>query len=194
MFPAGTSRGATISFNTTVTDDSVANGNRLITTTLTVSPPGQFITGENVTMTTLLVVDDESKQILSVQFLSSLKIVILIFISSPVPPVISVQPANSEIVIGGVASFTVVASGEGLTYQWMLGLQGSVPAPLVDGPGGISGANESTLVLSPPFTNVSSPTGLSLLVVVSNAVGSSASNTVTLLIGECTCWHGYIQT
>ena len=61
MFPAGTSPGATISFNTTVTDDSVANGNRLITTTLTVSPPGQFITGENVTMTTLLVVDDDSK-------------------------------------------------------------------------------------------------------------------------------------
>ena len=95
------------------------------------------------------------------------------------------QPINREIVIGGMASFTVIASGVGLTYQWLLGVPGSAPSPLTDSlQGGISGANESTLVLSPPFTTVMSSTEFFLIVVVSNPVGSVSSNAVSLFIGE----------
>jgi gliding motility-associated-like protein len=59
------------------------------------------------------------------------------------PPSIVTQPANQTVCAGGSASFTVMALGDGLTYQWRKGA-----VPLVNG-GNISGANTATLVINP---------------------------------------------
>ena len=67
-----------------------------------------------------------------------------------------------------MATFTVAASGEGLTYQWF-------------GPvGEIAGATTATLQIS----NVQSNDAGSYRVQVSNAGGSVNSNTITLAISK----------
>jgi gliding motility-associated-like protein/uncharacterized repeat protein (TIGR01451 family) len=58
-------------------------------------------------------------------------------------PVIITQPLDQTICAGDSASFTVVASGGGLSYQWRKGL-----IPLVNG-GNISGADSATLIINP---------------------------------------------
>jgi gliding motility-associated-like protein len=58
-------------------------------------------------------------------------------------PVITVQPADDAVCDGGPASFTVTATGTGLTYQWMRG-----GVALTDG-GNISGATSATLTINP---------------------------------------------
>lgn len=57
-------------------------------------------------------------------------------------PAITTQPANDTRCVGANASFSVVASGSGLTFQWRKGTTN-----LVNG-GNVSGANSSTLTLS----------------------------------------------
>lgn len=52
-------------------------------------------------------------------------------------PVISAQPANSTICAGSNTSFTIVASGTGLTYQWQASPNGCV-GPWTDVVGGTS--------------------------------------------------------
>jgi hypothetical protein len=58
-------------------------------------------------------------------------------------PVITTQPSNQTVCLGDEASFTVVATGTNLTYQWRIGI-----ADLVDG-GSISGATTATLTIDP---------------------------------------------
>lgn len=59
------------------------------------------------------------------------------------PPVIITEPSNQTACSGSSASFTVVATGTGLTYQWRKGI-----VNLVDG-GNISGATTATLTINP---------------------------------------------
>jgi len=65
--------------------------------------------------------------------------------STPVttPPSIDVQPSPVSVPVGGSASFNVVATGFGVTYQWH-----RFGTNLANG-GSISGATSSTLVISP---------------------------------------------
>ena len=58
-------------------------------------------------------------------------------------PVIITEPINQTGCTGDQVSFTVLATGSGLTYQWMKG-----NLNLVDG-GNISGANTATLTINP---------------------------------------------
>src|ERR1700722_19885256 len=63
------------------------------------------------------------------------------------PPAIITQPANQTVCAGSPASFTVTATGLGLTYQWRKG-----NAILLD-TGSISGATTATLTISPTTVN-----------------------------------------
>ncbi len=59
-----------------------------------------------------------------------------------VAPSISVQPVHDSTCVEGSASFSVVASGSGLSYQWRKGA-----TQLMNG-GNISGANSATLLIN----------------------------------------------
>lgn len=58
-------------------------------------------------------------------------------------PEILTEPADQTVCLGDSVSFSVIASGTGLTYQWRRG-----NVDLIDG-GNISGANSSALVIDP---------------------------------------------
>lgn len=74
------------------------------------------------------------------------------------------QPMNQIVCVGDSASFTVIATGSGLTYQWYNGL-----IPLVNG-GNISGADSATLIINPVgFSDTSSYYN----VVISGSCGSN---------------------
>lgn len=84
-------------------------------------------------------------------------------------PVVLTQPANQTVTVGGSASFSVTASGNGtLTYQWYRNL---VLIP---------GATASTLSL----TNIQLSQAGSYTVVVSNGGGSTTSNAATLTVNN----------
>lgn len=123
--------------------------------------------------------------------------------------VITTQPADQVVCPSGSATFSVVATGTNLTYQWRKGL-----VNLVDG-GNISGATTDTLVINPVGLTDYAPnynvvvTGLCLPAVMSNdaelidgvtaALASSNSpvcqdSTITLttptIIGATYNWTG----
>ena len=56
-------------------------------------------------------------------------------------PRIETHPNSVGTTIGGIATFTVVASGEELIYQWF----GPGGVPLINTPGKIAGATSATL-------------------------------------------------
>lgn len=82
------------------------------------------------------------------------------------PVQITSQPVNTTVTLNGTASFTVVATGTDVHYQWR---KGSVDIP---------GATTDTLTLS---TVQSSDAG-NYRVIVSNAVSSLTSNPATLTV------------
>ena len=92
------------------------------------------------------------------------------------PPVVETQPTSIGIGIGGSTTFTVVASGEGLTYQWF----GPGGVTLSDIPGEISGATTATLQI---FNIQSNDLG-NYRVRISNVGGSVDSSSVTLSFGK----------
>ena len=87
-------------------------------------------------------------------------------------PVIQTQPQSRTNIGGTVATFSVVATGNGLTYQWRRGGTNMVNA------GHISGVQTPGLTLS----NVSRADGTAYSVVVSNAAGSVTSDAATLTV------------
>lgn len=82
-------------------------------------------------------------------------------------PVITEQPENVSVTEPDAAVFSVVATGNGLTYQWK---RNTVDIP---------GATESTYIIDP--TSVSDDGDL-FSVTVTNTVGSVASNDVSLTV------------
>jgi gliding motility-associated-like protein len=91
-------------------------------------------------------------------------------------PVITTQPSNQTVCLGDEASFTVVATGTNLTYQWRIG-----NVDLVDG-GSISGATTATLTIDP---TVLLDEALNYNVVVSGACPTSVtSNNRSLTINS----------
>src|SRR6185436_3083683 len=83
-------------------------------------------------------------------------------------PVLPATPSCN----GGSVSFTVAATGSGLTYQWYKGIN-----PLSNG-GNITGATAVTLTIS----SLSSSDAADYSVVVTNSLGSATSNTVSLAV------------
>ena len=90
-------------------------------------------------------------------------------------PEIETQPSNVSVGAGGSASFTVMASGQGLAYQWF----GPDGMALSDIPGEIAGATTATLQI---FNVQSNDTG-SYQVQVFNAGGSVNSTSFSLTTG-----------
>jgi hypothetical protein len=83
------------------------------------------------------------------------------------PPVITTQPTNQTVVVGGTASFSVTASGTPpLSYQWRFGGTN------------ISGATNTTLIL----TNVQVSQAGNYTVLVTNLSGSIFSSNAVLTV------------
>ena len=97
------------------------------------------------------------------------------FLSAVAPPEIQVHPTSVNIDAGGTATFSVIASGEGLTYQWFHGR-----TRLNDMSGEIVGATSATLRIF----NVQADNIGNYQVRVSNAGGLVNSSVVTLTISE----------
>ena len=87
---------------------------------------------------------------------------------TPVPPTITTEPINQIACDGGSVSFSVVATGDGLTYQWRKGT-----SALTNG-GNISGATTSTLTINPVSTT---DAALNYNVVVSGTIAPVATST-----------------
>jgi hypothetical protein len=90
------------------------------------------------------------------------------------PPQITQQPASAESCTGDSVSFTVVASGDSLSYQWRK-----------DG-ADIGGANAATYTINPVTTGSAG----SYDVVVTNPAGSVTSDAATLTVnvrGDANC-------
>lgn len=90
--------------------------------------------------------------------------------------IISTQPASQTATSGGVASFSVLATGQSpLTYEWRRGTTSLVNA------GNISGANTATLTINPAGP---SDAATDYYVVVTNDCGSVTSNQVSLTVTQ----------
>jgi len=90
-------------------------------------------------------------------------------------PLITQQPTPVTVAVGGSATFTVAAIGGGLTYQWS------------DGASPILGATNATLTL----TNLSFGQAGNYSVLVTNALGSTNSDVVTLAVDQAILEHRY---
>jgi hypothetical protein len=89
-----------------------------------------------------------------------------------VQPAITTQPLPKSIVVGQTATFTVVATGNSLTYQWKKGAGNA--------PGASTGASYTT----PPV--VIGDNGAVYTVVVTNPVGNITSADAILTVGAAT--------
>lgn len=90
-------------------------------------------------------------------------------------PQIMTEPENQSTCNGGMVTFTVVASGTNLTYQWKRG-----NTNLTDG-GNISGSMSPSLTIHPATTL---DAGSNYYVLVTGANGTIGSNYVSLIIGN----------
>ncbi|MBV8729266.1 MAG: hypothetical protein JO336_05605, partial [Acidobacteriia bacterium] len=97
----------------------------------------------------------------------------MVTLSPPVPPTITTQPQNSTAVVGQSATFTVVAAGLGLTYQW----QSMAPGAGVFS--NIAGATASSYTT--PATALTD-NGTLFKCVVTNAQGTVNTNVVQLTV------------
>lgn len=82
-------------------------------------------------------------------------------------PVITTQPASTQVISSSVATFSVAASGSGLAYQWR------------KNSADIAGANADSYT-TPATTGADN--GAMFTVVVSNSAGSATSNAATLTV------------
>ena len=96
--------------------------------------------------------------------------------STVAQPVIETQPTSVSVGLGETASFNVMASGEGLAYQWF----GPDGVALFDRPRKITGATTSTLQV----LNVQSKDLGNYRVRVANSGGSVTSDTATLTVSK----------
>lgn len=100
----------------------------------------------------------------------------LVALTVGLPHAIVTQPSDTITYIGGSASFTVVDSGQGLTYQWRRG-----NINVVEG-GNISGSQSATLQFSPATV---ADNDMNYNVVISGPCGADVrSINVALLVAE----------
>jgi hypothetical protein len=92
-------------------------------------------------------------------------------------PIIILQPVNQMADLGGTISFSVIASGTGLSYQWRKG-----NTNLTNG-GNISGANSPVLTINP--VSASDTTALYNVIVSGKCSPAVTSLHVTLWVCIC---------
>jgi hypothetical protein len=92
-------------------------------------------------------------------------------------PAITTQPADASISDGGNATFSVVATGTTLTYQWMVSTTG-VSGTFANVGSGTSGGNTATLTVSAATVSM---TGYAYECVVSGAVAPPATSAAAVL-------------
>ena len=102
----------------------------------------------------------------------------LTVISGNAPPTITQQPSNVTTPIGGTPSFTVVATGTGLSYQWYQIPAGSTQGTKVL----VTGATSATYTLPATSTNATNDQD-QYYVVVTNSYGQAVSFPATLTVG-----------
>ena len=92
-------------------------------------------------------------------------------------PTISSQPANQTVCVGSNASFSVTASGSGLTYQWQQKIGAGAFTNLVDG-GIYSGSLTNNLIL----TGVTAAmTGYTYKCIITSSCGGNVTSAVATL-------------
>ena len=91
---------------------------------------------------------------------------------NPAPPVITVHPVNKTVTVGQTATFTVTATGSGLSYQWQRSNNGGSTWTNV----GTNSASYTTAA------TVTSDNGAQFHCVVTNSAGSATSNAATLTV------------
>jgi hypothetical protein len=101
-----------------------------------------------------------------------------------VAPTISVQPAGQTNWLATTTTFTVSATGSGLSYQWQAGVVGSGIYTNISNGGQFSGANTATLTI----TNTSLDNVLDYVVTISNTGGSITSDPASLGVITDTPW------
>ena len=89
-------------------------------------------------------------------------------------PSITTQPANALVALEGIATFTVVATGDSLTYQWFR----SPNTQLMDGGDVFGSDSENLLILNVMEANE----GEMYYVEITNGAGTATSNMATLSI------------
>ncbi|MFL9845927.1 choice-of-anchor D domain-containing protein [Flavobacterium rhizosphaerae] len=89
-------------------------------------------------------------------------------------PVISSQPANQTVMAGNNATFSVTASGAGLTYQWQQKATGTGTTFQ-----NISGATSAAYTVNAAGTSLS---GYQYRVIVNNSCGSATSTSAVLTV------------
>ncbi|MES2141015.1 MAG: ice-binding family protein [Bacteroidota bacterium] len=89
-------------------------------------------------------------------------------------PIVVTDPINDTVCLGDTASFSVIATGTNLTYQWMNG-----NTPLVNG-ANISGADSATLYIFP--TSFSDTSSIYNVIVNGNLMPSDTSINVSLTV------------
>jgi autotransporter-associated beta strand protein len=85
-------------------------------------------------------------------------------------PVITTQPTSALAATNGLATFSVVASGSGLHYQWYKNNSG-----LTDG-GDVLGSATATLTISPAKTADAASVATGYYVIITNSCGLSATS------------------
>jgi hypothetical protein len=97
-------------------------------------------------------------------------------------PGITTQPVGQTNLIGGTATFTVVATGvPAPVYQWF-GISSGVTNALADGPGPFGETFSGTTNATLEIINVQTNDAVSYFVTVSNAAGSTNSLTAALTV------------
>ncbi|GAB2812120.1 T9SS type A sorting domain-containing protein [Ferruginibacter profundus] len=97
------------------------------------------------------------------------------------PATITTQPVNLAVCTDKVASFTVVAAGTGLTYQWQVTTNGGATYLNITDGGVYSGATTATLSITAPPLSMS---GYRYRVIIngSSACTATVSNSATLTV------------
>ncbi len=93
---------------------------------------------------------------------------------------ITTQPQNTDYLVpGDTAVFTVVASGEQLSYQWQAN-----ETNITDIAGRYDGTTTGTLIVSNITDNDDDST---FMCVVTNSAGSDTSDDAQIIFCECVC-------
>jgi hypothetical protein len=95
-------------------------------------------------------------------------------------PVITAHPSNANLAQNQTATLTVTAQGAGLNYQWYLGTSGVTTSP-------ISGATSASYTTAPLVATTS------YWCRVSNANGSTDSNTATVRLPNWEAYHDTVE-